>query len=182
MINHCKHNQLALRFSSLRHLSSRKARQHSDLLHTLRGIETVSMRLIITSSSIGGANPQSPSNRFSSATTKFRDTKSTCNWWPCTLYHFQPTGRHHWALGPYIRRSLNLIPHHSHIDQRLLDWIRTSLVDAAIWLLRAQWRLCFSWLLFSFSLMHYSHQCFAGSSQRTDSRKRKQASRQPRLR
>ncbi|KAH9573904.1 hypothetical protein CY35_01G026300 [Sphagnum magellanicum] len=30
--------------------------------------------------------------------------------------------------------------------------------------------------------MHYSHQCFAGSSQRTDSGKRKQASRQPRLR
>ncbi|KAH9573909.1 hypothetical protein CY35_01G026600 [Sphagnum magellanicum] len=30
--------------------------------------------------------------------------------------------------------------------------------------------------------MHYSHQCFAGSSQRTDSRKRRQASRQPRLR
>ncbi len=140
MIIRRKHNKLALLLCSLQQLSIRKALQLKDLLHKIMGIEIVSMQLISSSAVLVGAAPVTVKLILvgMSTTIKFRDTKSTCNSWPFTLITFSPRESIICPLDLYIRRSLNLIPHHSHIHQRFLEGIRTSVVVPAIWLLRAQ--------------------------------------------
>ncbi len=157
MISRCKHNKLVLRLCSLQQLSIRKALQLKDLLHKIMGIEIVSVQLISSSAVLVEAAPTTVKLILVGMSTaiKFRDTKSTCNSWPFTLIAFSPGESIIFPLELYIRRSLNLIPHHSHIHQCFLEGIRTSVVVPAIWLLRAQWTLCFSWLLFSFSHRFY---------------------------
>jgi hypothetical protein len=52
MINQCNRNKLASRLWSPQQLSIRKALQLQDLLHKIRGIEIVSIQLIITFSAV----------------------------------------------------------------------------------------------------------------------------------